>query len=392
MKKKRVLYCFFKLIYLKIVKLFFGKHIPLELKRGIIAFVFVFIGSLAYGQGVEFREISLDEALSQATKEKRYVFMDCYTNWCGPCRNMNSKVFPIEKVGSYFNSKFVCVKYDLAQAELKEIGTKYGVRAYPTFLILCPDGTVYHKIVGSRDGDALIESVKRAMKKNCSLSYLESLQAKGKMNKEELLHYAIALQEARDDRRTEILDVLLERLTDKEKVKAKYWVVFENKEFGNKGYQFVVANLGTFQKNVGKDVVDHFMQKNYDKLIKHYMVRLQNNTLKDFTDPLKVVSMMDQELASIEIEKKEIITEQLNLLAAYLSNNTKETVEFMGKLLALNKEGQQMVYFMFDIMKNRKNKELMVEVIRAKDYLISQSTELSTIRLTREIDNLKKLI
>lgn len=392
MEKNRVQCYFFKLIYLKIVKRLFCLKISREWRKGIVVPMLVLIGGVAHGQGVDFRDLSLDEALAQAAKEKKHVFVDCYTQYCGPCKYMNKNVFPVEKVGDCLNSRFVCVKYDFSGAKHRDLIAKYGVRGYPTILILRPDGTVLQKIVGNRKSDELIEAVTRAMKKNCSLSYLEGVQAKGEMSKKELLYYAMALKEACDDRRTEVQEKLLSCLTDREKVKAKYWIVFEDKWFGNENYRFVVANLGTFQKNVGKEVVDLFIQKRYDKLINSYLVHLQNGSQNDFDESLKMVSSINGELAGIDIGEKEAIAGRLSLLTAYMSNDIKETVERMGELLASGEECQRMVFFLMSIMKRRNNKELMAEVVRAKDYLLSRSSEPSKTRLTNEIDDLKKRV
>ena len=37
-------------------------------------------------EGVNFRNLTFNEALAQAKTEKKMVFMDCYTSWCGPCK------------------------------------------------------------------------------------------------------------------------------------------------------------------------------------------------------------------------------------------------------------------------------------------------------------------
>ena len=56
-------------------------------------------------EGVNFRDITFEEALKQAKSENKLVFMDCYTSWCGPCKNMADKVFPQKAAGDYFNPR-----------------------------------------------------------------------------------------------------------------------------------------------------------------------------------------------------------------------------------------------------------------------------------------------
>ena len=64
-------------------------------------------------QGVEFRDLTFGQALEQARTENKLVFMDCYTSWCGPCKNMLKNVFTLPEAGEFMNAHFVCVKYDM---------------------------------------------------------------------------------------------------------------------------------------------------------------------------------------------------------------------------------------------------------------------------------------
>ena len=88
-----------------------------------------------------FRPLTLDQAVEQAKKENKLVFVDFYTDWCGPCRVMANTVFPQKKVGDYFNARFVCIKLN-AEKEGKEDAATYQVKAYPTFLVLDTDKKV----------------------------------------------------------------------------------------------------------------------------------------------------------------------------------------------------------------------------------------------------------
>ena len=87
------------------------------------------MGSVRTGRS-NFRDLTFNEALAQAKAEKKMVFMDCYTSWCGPCKNMTNNVFPQKAAGDYFNPRFVCVKYDMEKGEGKELADKFEVHAY----------------------------------------------------------------------------------------------------------------------------------------------------------------------------------------------------------------------------------------------------------------------
>jgi thioredoxin-related protein len=130
---------------------------------------------LACAQGVHFEDsLSWTAIRAKAKAENKYIFMDCYTTWCGPCRYMATQVFPQKESGDYFNDKFISVSVQLDTtkadndivrawyADGHDIATKYGVRAYPTYLIFTPDGSPLHRMVGAQKTDKFITALAAA--------------------------------------------------------------------------------------------------------------------------------------------------------------------------------------------------------------------------------------
>lgn len=54
---------------------------------------------------------------------------------------MSKQVFVRKEVGDIFNGMCVNVKIDMEKGEGPEIAVKYGIRAYPTLLVLYPGRT-----------------------------------------------------------------------------------------------------------------------------------------------------------------------------------------------------------------------------------------------------------
>ena len=192
--------------------------------------IFLFVILLCWGivgftqDGVNFEHLSFKEALDKAQAENKLVFVDCYTSWCGPCRNMTEHIFPQEKVGDYFNSKFVCVKYDMEKGEGPELGKRFGVRAYPTFLVLRTDGTLVHKLVGGRDADGIIRGVEEAFDASKASGAMEASYQAGERGKEFLLKYLKTLIRFYDPLETVVAGELMDQLSDKEKIPSeKLW-------------------------------------------------------------------------------------------------------------------------------------------------------------------------
>src|SRR5690606_34503620 len=108
----------------------------------LLAFQQVFAQS-----GIEFKQ-SWKEALAIAAKEKKLIFMDAYTTWCGPCKKLSKEVFPNEMVGEFFNKNFVSLKMDMEKGEGIALAEKFEVNVYPTLLFLNAYGEIVHRTAG----------------------------------------------------------------------------------------------------------------------------------------------------------------------------------------------------------------------------------------------------
>jgi thioredoxin-related protein len=65
----------------------------------------------------ELKWYSWEEAVAACEKEPRKIFVDVYTDWCGWCKVMDKKTFPIPEVKSYIEANFYPVKLDAEQKE-----------------------------------------------------------------------------------------------------------------------------------------------------------------------------------------------------------------------------------------------------------------------------------
>jgi thiol-disulfide isomerase/thioredoxin len=126
-------------------------------------------------QGINFEHVSLEEALSQAQKENKLVFIDFYTDWCAPCKMMANGIFKETVVGDEYNKNYINIKVN-AEKEGVQAAKKYGVNAYPTLMFVNKDGDVMYKKVGTTDLDGVLRMSKEALislKSGSSLADLE---------------------------------------------------------------------------------------------------------------------------------------------------------------------------------------------------------------------------
>lgn len=61
--------------------------------------------------------MSFEEALEKSKTEKRKIFIDVYTDWCGWCKVMDKNTFSEPKVAKILNEQFYPVKFDAEQKE-----------------------------------------------------------------------------------------------------------------------------------------------------------------------------------------------------------------------------------------------------------------------------------
>lgn len=97
---------------------------------------------------VEFKNITLDQALVQSKEKNKPIFIDAYASWCGFCKKMKNKVYSDQKVSSYMNEHYINLSIDMENGEGPEIASRYRVEAYPTLIILNSDGEVHKSHTG----------------------------------------------------------------------------------------------------------------------------------------------------------------------------------------------------------------------------------------------------
>ena len=114
-------------------------------------------------QGIKFTKGNWSAILEQAKKEKKLVFIDCYTEWCQPCKEMEKGVFLSKKVGDFYNKNFINLKVDVECGEGPMVLNMYKINAFPTLLFINPDGDEVYRLVGSKTEAEMLEMGKNAL-------------------------------------------------------------------------------------------------------------------------------------------------------------------------------------------------------------------------------------
>jgi protein disulfide-isomerase len=93
-----------------------------------------------------------EKASTNASKSGAFMLLDFSgSDWCGWCKKLDKEVFSKPEFKKYAKENLVCVLVDFPQhkpqtKKLKDQNTalakKYGVRGYPTVVILSNDGSL----------------------------------------------------------------------------------------------------------------------------------------------------------------------------------------------------------------------------------------------------------
>lgn len=73
----------------------------------------MFIGFGTYVQAQEtIKWVTFNEALELQKKKPKKIFMDVYTDWCGPCKMLDKQTFHNPDVVKYINEHYYAVKFN----------------------------------------------------------------------------------------------------------------------------------------------------------------------------------------------------------------------------------------------------------------------------------------
>lgn len=253
--------------------------------------------SFAQTTGVNWEHGTLQEALNKAKANKKgpkLVFLDCYTTWCGPCKQMANDVFPTKEAGDYFNKNFVNIKIDMEKGEGIELAKKYSVAAYPTFLILDANGNEVGRVVGGGELNEFIKRVEGAMDVKNSPKYV-----KGIYDADKTIDNAIAYIKALDNAymNNEIAAFIAENLStfkEKDIFSAQIWKYFSRNLAGKNTelLKYLLANKVAANSYIGKEIVDKAIVGTYNQNLMMYLMGRKELTKEEVKEAANVITLL----------------------------------------------------------------------------------------------------
>ncbi len=168
------------------------------MRNKLVSFLITCLASAsAISQGIEFFHGTWEEALQRAKAEDKIIFVDAFTTWCGPCKNMAANTFPDPEVGKVFNQYFISMKIDMEKEMGLEFRKKFPVSAYPTLFFIDYDEVEVLKSVGGRRPADLIAIAESVIAKYDKSSKYEAAYTAGDRSYQLVYDYVSALNKAK---------------------------------------------------------------------------------------------------------------------------------------------------------------------------------------------------
>jgi thiol-disulfide isomerase/thioredoxin len=232
-------------------------------KLAIVAFGLFLSLQYIMAQGIQFSEGSWADIQKKAKSENKYVFVDAYAVWCGPCKWMAKNIFTEKSVGDVFNKSFVSYKFDMEKGEGPDFSQKYNVHFYPTYLFFNPNGELVHISGGAKEAKDFVTDAENALNPEKQLFSLKKQFESGKKDADFLANYLEALEGAGMTKEaSEPLNLYLSSQKEVDLVSEKTFNILCNltNNVRDKGFQTLTKYTAEYSKLKGEKTVNEAIE------------------------------------------------------------------------------------------------------------------------------------
>lgn len=232
----------------------------------------------AHAQGIRFeRDLSWKEVQAKAKANGKAIFVDAYTTWCGPCKQMDKDVFPKKETGDFFNQHFISFKLqmDKTPADAPEIKKQYAdaewfeknyqITAYPCYLFFDSNGKLIHQAGGGGLKVAdFIAIGQEALDPGKQLMSFKKKYSQGVRDNEFMKTYIYKLAAAQDPLLEQTADEFLKLQKDPFSAESVSIMMFMTTGSNSRYFDLLVKNKNKLYAAIGKVKADTYLKKVID--------------------------------------------------------------------------------------------------------------------------------
>jgi len=284
--------------------------------KSILVTISVLTTFMLYAQesGIRFESSNYTQALEKAKLEGKYLFIDCYTSWCVPCKKLEKEVFTDKEVADYFNSKFVNFRLDIEKGEGPELKQRFKVQPVPTLLFINAKGEVEHKFIGASSKEDFLKLTDEVFTKVNRYGALQRRFKSGEKSPEFLsLYIKELLEQSEFASAKELLNKLLKSEPKEEMCSKAFWPILTHNfmtEQGSDVYKFLISNKELLINNMGSNEYKETLSKIFIKYANIWVFNGSLNVKEEAFDTLK------NEIRKLSLENEDEVLYVLKIAEA----------------------------------------------------------------------------
>lgn len=314
--------------------------------RAILCLTFLLISVPSFAKGIVFFDGSWSDAVNKAKSDGKLIFVDVYTDWCGPCKVLAKEVFTKDSVGDFYNDNFINFKLNAEEGEGVDLSDEFSVAAYPTLLFVSvSEGSpevVYRKVggMGVKDFVEMGEGVLDPSREKSALMKMDERFKGGDRDIEFVEGYLKALKEAHIGT-DETLSEYLVSLDKDELVSLRVLSMIKNYSSNAMKNSVKVAfdNYSLYSNLVGYDEIFCLLS---EKCVGTYHRFYQEDNFQDnpmisylktsgFSDANKMVSRLELEHLYRSQKMKSLALKTLEYISEYKIVDSGQVSNLIGK-------------------------------------------------------------
>jgi thioredoxin-related protein len=250
--------------------------------------------NVAQTKNIAFEHGTFKEIKEKALKENKLIFVDAYTTWCGPCKQMAKNVFTNDTVADYYNANFVNAKIDMEKGEGPEIAKQYEVQCYPNLLFIDGNGNLVHRIAGSMSASDFISLAKTAANPDERFAHFAANLEANKTNSEFLKKYIDARENtclSSDD----LVKTYFALQKEEELSNQQNWEMIQahTNKIDAKEFTYLLANKSKFETAYTADAVNEKIE-NVLKSSLNAVIRTKPFDEKKYNDTKANITSLNQ--------------------------------------------------------------------------------------------------
>jgi|GEM_PF-1231698 len=206
--------------------------------------------------GIDFQDVSLEEAVSAASKNGKLIFVEGFVNWSQPSSILENYTLTDQEVAAYYNEHFINLRLDMEEFPGAAIAEDYSIDSFPALLFFDGEGQIVHRGCGAVDAEEMLQLGKQALGEE-NLSRLSEQFESGERSGDFLIKFSLALENACLDR-SMVADRYFSETDRSEWMNETSWAMLALNvdDPYSAPFQYLMSYHDMFVMKYGKDTVD----------------------------------------------------------------------------------------------------------------------------------------